>query len=151
MGRSIPAPIAAAIVAVAVSSSASAQTVGTQRACPVGDEKVMVEVQEVPNLKQRCYEVVHGKQKGYLCVWAGGTPDGKYGYTRNFDAERVTELGWTGGGNLGCTADDCFNALCAWLVRDHMLEQGRLRFDPEAAADELDEFFKPQPSRQTGR
>ena len=75
----------------------------------------MVEVQEVPDLKQRCYEVAHGKQKGYLCVWAGGTPDRKYGYTRSFDPEKVTEQGWTGGGNLGCTAEDCFNALCPGL------------------------------------
>ena len=81
----------------------------------------------------------------------GRNPDGKYGYTRQFKPENVTEQGWTGGGNLGCTADDCFNALCAWLVRDHRLEQARMRFDPKAAAEELDEFFKSQPPRQTRR
>lgn len=117
----------------------------------MGNETVMVDVQEVPDLKQRCYEVAYGRQKGYLCVWAGGTPEGKYGYTRTFNPENVTEQGWTGGGNLGCTADDCFNALCAWLVRDQRLEQARMRFDAKVAAEELDEFFKSQPPRQTPR
>ena len=113
-----------------------------EKECPVGEETVMVAVQDVPNLKQRCYEVIYGRQKGYVCVWAGGTPDGKYGFTRQFDAEDVTEQGWTGGGNLGCTAEGCFNQLCSWLVRDHKLELARMKFDAKAAADELDEFFK---------
>ena len=76
-----------------------ALAVGVEKA-NVGDETVMVEVQEVPNVKQRCYEVAYGRQKGYLCVWAGGTPESKYGYTRSFDPENVTEQGWTS--TLGC-------------------------------------------------
>ncbi len=136
--------IAAAIAAVAVSSSTSAETARVQRPCTVDDKPVTVEVQEVPDLKQRCYKVAFGKQTGYVCVWAGGTPDHEYGYTRSFDPKFVTKEGWIGGGNLGCTASGCFKALCSWLVRDHRIEQARTKFDPKAAAVELDKFFNPQ-------
>ena len=151
LDRSSAVLIALVVATLAGSSSVAAQTARVERACTVGGDTVVVQVQEVPDLQQRCYEVVYGTQKGYLCVWAGGTPDGMYGYTRRFDAQNVTEQGWTGGGNLGCTADDCFNALCAWLVRDHRLEQARMKFDPQAAAEELDEFFKAEQPRATQR
>ena len=114
-----------------------------QRECPVGDESPEVEVQEVLNLKQRCYEVSFETQKGYLCVWARGTPESQFIYTVGaFDSEKVTEQGWIGGGNVVGTVDDGFNRLCAWVVRNHRREQARTEFNPNAATEELDEFFK---------
>ena len=80
-------------------------------------------------------------------MWADGTPDGPYGYTRNFKPEQVTEQGWRGSGNLGCTADDCFNSLCGWLIGDHRREQARLKFNLDAATKKLDEFFNSQVPR----
>ena len=151
MGKATVVQIIVTIAAIAVTSSTSAQMTPLQRACPVGDETVMVKVQEVPGLKQRCYEVVYEKKKGYVCVWAGGTPDRPYGFTTNFSAEHVTKEGWTGagGGSLGCKADRCFRSLCQRLVREHREEEGRTRFDPKEAAEKLDEFFKPQVPGQT--
>ena len=151
MAISTAVQITAVIAAVAVSLSASDQTARIQKACPIGDKPVMVEVREIPRLKQRCYEVAYETQRGYLCVWAGGTPDGKYGYTREFDPEKVTEQGWTGGGNVGCTAEACFKGLCSWLVRDRMRELNRMKFNPDEAGDALDAFFKPQTPPQTDR
>ena len=125
------------IVAIAVTSSTSAQVPPHQRACSVADETVMVKVQEVPDLKQRCYEVVYENQKGYVCVWAGGTPERPYGFTENFSPEHVTKEGWTGagGGSVGCKADSCFRSLCSRLVKKHREEEERTKFDPDAAAE----------------
>ena len=147
MGKNIAVQIGTAIIAVVISSAASAQMNFVERACPMGDETVMVEVRPVPNLKQRCYEIVYEKQRGHVCVWADGTPDGPYGFTRNFKPEQVTEQGWRGSGNLGCTADDCFRQLCRWLIGDHRREQARRKFDIDAATKHLDEFFNPQSPR----
>ena len=147
MGKATAVQMAAAMAAIAVASSASAQTTSQQRICPTGNESVMVEVRAVPNLKHRCYEIVYEKQKGHVCVWADGTPDGPYGYTRNFEPEQVTEQGWKGSGNVGCKAIDCFNALCRWLVGDHRREQNRLKFDLDIATKKLDEFFNSQVPR----
>ena len=119
--------------------------------CSVGEDTVDVRVKKVPDLKQSCYEVSYEDQKGYLCVWAGGTTPGReYGFTTNFDTEDVTNEGWSprGGGNVGCTAERCFSALCNRLVLDYRREQDRNRFNPKDASEELDEFFKWKPTVQ---
>ena len=142
--------ITLAIAVIAFSSSTSAQSTSLERECAVGNETFMVQVQEVPDLEQRCYEVAYEKQKGYVCVWAGGTPERPYGFTENFSHEHVTKEGWTaaGGGNVGCKADRCFQSLCSRLVRKHREEEGRTKFDPAAAAIGLDKFFKPRVAGQ---
>lgn len=129
------------LAATCVSVSVFAQE-HFQRECTVESEKVMVEVQKVPDLKQRCYEVTYLSQTGHLCVWARGTPGREYGYTMEFSRERVTEQGFEGSGSFGMTAEGGFNQLCATLVRNHRREQARQKFDPDAAAEQLDEFFK---------
>ena len=148
MGKDTAIQISIMIAVVAFSSSISAQTKPFKKACPVGNETVMVQVQEVPDLQQRCYKVVYEKKMGYVCVWAGGTPERPYGFTENFRPEHVTKEGWTGagGGSVGCKADQCFRSLCSQLVRKHREEEGRTKFDPQAAAEGLDKFFK----RRTG-
>ena len=148
MGKTKAIQMAAVMTAMAVISAASAETTSFQRDCPADNESVLVEVRAVPNLKQRCYEIVYEKQRGHICVWADGTPDGPYGFTRNFGPEQVTEQGWKGSGNLGCTANDCFNSLCRWLVEDHRREQARLKFNLDSASKKLDEFFNLQAPRQ---
>ena len=151
MGKATVIQISVTIAVIALSSSTAAQMTPPKRACPIGNEMVMVQVQEVPDLKQRCYEVVYEKKKGYVCVWAGGTPERPYGFTENFNPEHVNKEGWTGagGGNLGCKAEQCFRSLCSRLVRKHREEEGRTKFDPGLAAERLDEFFKPRVSGQT--
>ena len=147
MGKITAVQMAAAMAVIAVTSAASAQTTSLQRICQTGNEPVMVDVRAVPNLKQRCYEIVYEKQRGHVCVWADGTPDGPYGFTRNFEPEQVTEQGWRGSGNVGCKANDCFNSLCRSLVEEHRREQNRLKFDLDAATKKLDKFFNSQAPR----
>ena len=121
-----------------------AQQDSFKRECSLREETVDVNVKKLPDLKQSCYEVSYEDQKGYLCVWGGGgTPGREYGFTKNFNTEDVTEEGWfpSGGGNLGCTAERCFSALCRRLVSDYRREQERNRFNPMNASEELDEFF----------
>ena len=129
-----------------------AQEESFKRECSVSDETVIVHVKKVPDLKQSCYEVSYENQKGYLCVWAGGTTPGReYGFTTNFNKEDVTEEGWfpRGGGNVGCTAERCFSQLCNRLVSDYRREQDRNRFSPMHASQQLDDFFKSNPTSQT--
>ena len=128
-----------------------AQQDSFKRECSVREETVIVNVKKVPDLKQSCYKVSYEDQKGYLCVWAGGTPGREYGFTENFNTEDVTEEGWfpNGGGNLGCTAERCFSALCTRLILDYRREQDRNRFNPKNASEELDEFFESKPTSQT--
>ena len=151
LGKATVIQIIQAIAVIAFGSPASAQNTLLERECPIGNETVMVQVQEVPDLKQRCYKVIYEKQNGYVCVWAGGTPERPYGFTENFHPEHVTKEGWNaaGGGSVGCKADQCFRSLCSRLVRKHREEEGRSKFDPEAAAESLDKFFRPQMTRQT--
>ena len=85
MGKATVVPILVTMAAFAAIGPLSAETTSLQRKCPMGEESVLVEIREIPDLKQRCYEVVYQTQKGYVCVWAGGTPDGPYSYTINFD------------------------------------------------------------------
>ena len=151
MGKAKALKITVTIAAIVATSSASAQMTHLQRPCPLEGETIMVTVQEVPNLEQRCYELLYENQKGYVCVWAGGTPDRPYGFTTNFQPEHVTKDGWTaaGGGNVGCKAEQCFRSLCRQLVRKHKEETGRTNFDPDSAAEKLDEFFEPTARSKT--
>lgn len=114
------------------------------RACIVGDEPVMVKVQEVPNLKNLCYEVGYENKKGYLCVAALGTPERPFTYSNELDPNLVTDQGLLKYGYVG-TADSVFQALCHSLVIRYREEQDRLEFDPEKAAEELSEFFSGVP------
>ena len=145
MGKATVVPILVAMAAFSAIRPASAETTSIQRKCPVGEESVLVEIREIPDLNQRCYEVIYETQRGYVCVWAGGTPDGPYSYTMNFDPKKVTPQGWTGGGNVGCKAEDCFRGVCGQVIRKHREEQDRLKFDPDTAADQLEQFFKSGP------
>ena len=143
MSRLAALKITAAITAVVAYSSIWAEKDPIERSCPVDGGFVPVQVEAVPNLKQSCYEVAYEEQSGHLCVWAGGAPGREYGHTKNFDPKKVTERGWTGGGNVGCSADDCFKELCLQLVRNHDRERARTRFNPKVASEKLDEFFDP--------
>ena len=151
MGRAAAIQIILATAVTAYGSFAWAQNTLLERECPIRNETVIVQVQEVRDLEQRCYKVTYEQQNGYVCVWAGGTPERPYGFTENFDPGHVTKEGWTaaGGGSVGCRADACFQSLCSRLVQKHREEEGRTKFDPEAASKELDEFFKPQAARQS--
>ncbi len=53
MGKTIAIQIGTAIIAIVISSVASAQMDFVKRACPMGDDPVMVEVRPVPNRKAR--------------------------------------------------------------------------------------------------
>lgn len=112
------------------------------KVCPFDEgSSYVLQVKKVPDLDQACYEVIHENQKGYVCVWAEGTPEKPYGFTRNLKPELVTDRGYIGGGNYGYDADESFFALCSWLVRDQIAEEAKKKFDPNTASDGLDEFF----------
>ena len=96
----------------------------------------------VPDILQRCYEVSYHEQRAYVCVAASGTPEKPYSFSfGRFDPERVTKDGWTGGGNFGNTAKQAFQGACTLTVLRHEQEKAKLKFDPEEARKELDEFF----------
>ena len=121
---------------------ADEQSDGIKKLCPVEERKVDVTVTPVPNIPQRCYEVAYHEQRAYICVAAGGTPEGPYSYVvGRFDRERVTKDGWTGGGNFGNTAERAFRAACSWTVREHETEEARLKFEPSDAGEKLDDYF----------
>ena len=118
--------------------------------CSVGEDTVDVHVKKVPDLKQSCYEVSYKDQKGYLCVWAGGTLEREYGYTRELNPEDVTEQGLNPrSGNFGYSVSDGFNRLCNRLVSDYRREQAQKEFNPTIASEQLDDFFKSKPTSQT--
>ena len=123
-------------------SLAAEESAGLKRPCAVKGRVVDVNVMPVPDIPQRCYEVSYHEQRAYVCVAAGGTPEGPYSFSLDrFEPERVTKDGWTGGGNFGNTAEQAFQTACTLTVIRHETEKAKQEFDPEKAGRALDEYF----------
>ena len=148
MSLSISLQIAASVLllsVIAFDSPVSAESPTFKRPCPIDGRTVDVVVAPIPDIAQRCYEIAYQEQRSYVCVWFEGTPEGPYSFSSSFDAKRVTTDGWTGGGNVRVTAEDAFKGACRSAVQRYEIEKRKLRFDPDKAAQALDEFFKAAP------
>ncbi len=136
------APAVLLCLALPYVSLAAEDSGGVKRPCLVEGGEVEVTVKAVPDILQRCYEVSFHEQRAYVCVAASGTPEKPYSFSLGrFDPERVTKDGWTGGGNFGNTAQQAFQGACTLTIMRHDQEKAKLKFDPEIARKELDEFF----------
>ncbi|MDD9984326.1 MAG: hypothetical protein OXU81_23690 [Gammaproteobacteria bacterium] len=132
----------AALGLISCASFAAEEPAGLKRPCTVSGGVVEVTVTPILGIPQRCYEVAYHEQRAYVCVAAGGTPEGPYSYSLDrFEPERVTKDGWTGGGNFGHTAEEAFQGACSVSVMRHEREKAKLEFDPDKAGRALDEFF----------
>ena len=121
---------------------------GKPRQCTVGSHSVDIAVSRVLNIPQPCYEIRYLDQKTYICVASGGTAERPYGLaTGTFKPGDVTEEGWSGGGQVGHTAEGALEEACRFMVQRHEWEEGRRRLDQETAAKALEEFFERGPSQ----
>ena len=97
-----------------------------QEPAELGKFKLDDETFRVATYGDCCFEVSFLDQKGYMGVWANGTPEGPYAWWIGDGSPPVTSQGVTCC-NVDRTLKSVLDGLCKALVRQHNLSLGRAR------------------------
>lgn len=96
---------------------------------------------QVETYEECCLKVSFMGQKGYVGVWASGTPDGPYAWWIGDGTPPVTTQGLTCC-NVGRTHKQALEGLCRALVRQHEDLLGRAALDRKSARDQLQAYVE---------
>ena len=112
-----------------------------QETVKLGEFKLDDHTFQVETYDECCLKVSYGGQKGYVGVWASGTPEGPYAWWIGDGTPPVTPQGLTCC-NVGRTHKDALEGLCRMLVKQHEDLLGRAALDRKSARDQLQEYVE---------